>query len=348
MAQLDERKAAVLNAIVQAYVRGGEPIGSKRLVEEWGLGVSSATVRAEMVALEEAGYIAQPHTSAGRVPTAAAYHLFIESMMTSRRVPARTRRMIEEHLLTVLDDPDRLMEATSHLLSDLTRQVGIVVTPEMGDTVLKAIEFVPLSGRKVLCVVVSTSGFVDNKVVETETTVPRETLVQISNLINDSFAGMTLRAIRDKLVTMMAEERAQVDRLLALTIELARHGLDLGEGPKVLVEGASSLLAHPELSDIQRVRLLFDTFANQARLVNMLAQCIEGEGVRVMIGEDSDLTSPLDFSLVATRYGAGEEVLGTLGIFGPSRMEYERVIPLVNYLGETLSRALGNVYGREQ
>ncbi|HUO86126.1 MAG TPA: heat-inducible transcriptional repressor HrcA [Thermoanaerobaculia bacterium] len=346
--QLSERDREILRSIILAFIVDAEPVSSRSVSKRSGLGLSAATIRNVMADLEEAGYLAQPHTSAGRVPTAAAYHLFIESMMTSRRVPAKTRRMIEDQLLSAPDDADELMEATSHLLSELTRQVGIVVTPAMGDTVLKAIEFVPLSGNKVLCVVVSTSGFVDNKVVETETVVPRETLVQISNTINDNFAGMTLRAIRDRLVGMMAEERAQVDRLLALTIELARHGLELGGGPKVLVEGASSLLSHPELSDIQRVRLLFDTFANQARLVNMLAQCIEGEGVRVMIGEDSDLTSPLDFSLVATHYGAGEKVLGTLGIFGPSRMEYERVIPLVNYLGETLSRALGNVYGRER
>jgi heat-inducible transcriptional repressor len=338
--ELAERDREILKAVILAYVVEAEPVSSRSVSKRSGLGLSAATIRNVMADLEEAGFLAQPHTSAGRVPTAAAYHLFIEQMMTSRRVPAKTRRLIEEHLLSGPGDADHLMEATSHLLSELSRQVGIVVTPAMGDTVLKAIDFVPLSGLKVLCVVVSTSGFVDNKVVEVDQPVSRETLVWISNYINDNFAGMTLSAIRDRLVAMMSEERAQVDRVLALTIELAKGGLDTAGGPKVLVEGASSVLVHPELSDIQRVRLLFDTFANQARLVSMLAQCIEGEGVRVMIGEESDLTSPLDFSLVATRYGVGEKVLGTLGIFGPSRMEYDRVIPLVHYLGVTLSRAL--------
>ena len=346
--ELSERDREILKAIILTYVVEAEPVSSRSVAKHAGLGLSAATIRNVMADLEDGGYLAQPHTSAGRVPTASAYHLFIESMMTSRRVPARTRRLIEEHLLASPGDADDLMEATSHLLSELSRQVGIVLTPEMGETVLKAIDFVPLSGRKVLCVVVSTSGFVDNKVVEVDAPVPRETLVQISNYINDNFAGMTLRGIRDRLVAMMSEERAQVDRVLALTIELAKLGLEPKTGPKVLVEGTSSILSHPELADIQRVRTLFDTFANQARLVNMLAQCIEGEGVRVMIGEESDLTSPLDFSLVATRYGADDKVMGTLGIFGPSRMEYDRVIPLVHYLGETLSRALSGVYGRER
>jgi heat-inducible transcriptional repressor len=345
--ELSDRDREILKAVILSYIVEAEPVSSRSVAKQNRLGLSAATIRNVMADLEQAGYLVQPHTSAGRVPTAAAYHLFIASMMRNRRVSARVRRRVEEDLLAVPSDAGDLVEATSHLLSELSHQVGMVVTPAMGETVLKAVDFVPLSGRKVLCVVVSTSGFVDNKVVETDEVVPRETLVQISNYLNDSFAGLTLREIRDRLVATMKEERAQVDRLLALTIELARAGLDIQSAPRVLVEGANSVLSQPELSDVQRVRLLFDTFANQARLVSMLSQVIEGQGVRVMIGEDSDLTSPLDFSLVATRYGVGETTLGTLGIFGPSRMEYERVIPLVHYLGETLSRALADVYGRE-
>jgi heat-inducible transcriptional repressor len=345
--ELSERDREILKAVILSYVVEAEPVSSRSVARRGDLGLSAATIRNVMADLEEAGYLAQPHTSAGRVPTAAAYHLFIESMMKNRRVPARIRRHVEENFLATPANADELMEMTTHLLSDLSHQVGMVVTPTMGDTVLRTIDFVPLSGRQVLCVVVSSTGFVDNKVVETAEVVSRETLIQISNYLNESFAGHTLRDIRDRLVATMAEERAQVDQVLALTIELARQGLDFQAAPRVLMEGASSVLSQPELSDIQRVRLMFDTFANQARLVGMLSQCIEGQGVRVMIGEDSDLTSPLDFSLVATRYGVGEKTLGALGIFGPSRMEYEKVIPLVHYLGETLSRALSEVYGRE-
>src|SRR5205085_1394095 len=155
-------------------------------------------------------------------------------------------------------DADQLMGVASHLLSELSQQVGIVVTPAMGDTVLKAIDFLPLSGRKVLCVVVSGNGFVDNKVIETEEEIPRQELVRISNYLTENFGGLTLRETRDRLLRLMAEERAQVDRLLALTIDLARVGLDLDPGPEVLVDGASALLGRPELADIQRVRRMFD------------------------------------------------------------------------------------------
>jgi heat-inducible transcriptional repressor len=207
---------------------------------------------------------------------------------------------------------------------------------------------VPLSGRKVLCVVVSANGFVDNKVIETQEELPREELVRIGNYLTENFAGLTLREIRARLLKLMAEERAQLDRLLARSIELARAGLDLDQAQEVLLEGTREVLNQPELADIGRVRRLFETFADKARLVAMLSQCLRGSGVRVLIGEDHALTSELDFSLVAAPYGMGERPLGALGIFGPSRMEYERVIPLVHYLGERLSRALADSFAGEE
>jgi heat-inducible transcriptional repressor len=219
-----------------------------------------------------------------------------------------------------------------------------VVTPAMGETVLKAVDFIAVSGRKILCVVVSSSGFIDNKVIETEEEVPREELVRISNYLTESFAGYTLREIRERLLRMMAEERAQMDRVLARTIELAKAGFSAGESPGVVVDGTSMLLAKPELADLARVRRMFEAFADKARLVRILNQCIQGGGVRVLIGEDSELTSELDFSVVAAPYGVGERPLGTLGIVGPSRMDYETIIPLVTFLGETLSRALAETF----
>ncbi len=346
--KLSARDREILRDIIVTYVLSAEPVSSRSVAKQGRSGLSAATIRNVMADLEEAGYLAQPHTSAGRVPTRAAYHLFIESLMQAERVSARDRRYIDENLKAAPADADDLMEVTSHLLSELSHQVGLVVTPQLGDTVLKTVDFVPLDGRRVLCVVVSADGFIDNKVIETEREASRDDLQRSANYLNANFSGMTLREIRDRLLRQMAEERAQMDRLLALTIELARSGLDVGDRPGVLVDGASVLLAQPELTDIQRVRRLFETFADKAQLVRMLSQCIQGKGVRVLIGEDSALTSELDFSLVATSYGVGDRTLGTLGIFGPSRMEYQRIIPLVHYLGETLSRALAEGFGERR
>jgi heat-inducible transcriptional repressor len=341
-AKLTPRDREILKDIILTYVLNAEPVSSRSVSKQGHLGLSAATIRNVMADLEEWGYLMQPHTSAGRVPTAAAYHLFIESMMQVRKVPARDRRYIEDNLRG--GDADQILGSATHMLSELSKQVGVVVTPAVGDTVLRAVDFIPISGRKVLCVVVSANGFVDNKVIMTEEEIPREELVRISNYVNQNFGGLTLRQIRERLLKMMADEQAQVNRLLVQTVELAREGLNIDDGPEVLVDGATVLLTQPELGDIQRVRRMFEAFADKARLVKLLNRCIQGEGVRVLIGADSDLTSELDFSLVATPYGVGDQTLGTLGILGPSRMEYDRVIPLVHFLGATLSRALAESF----
>ncbi|HVT57648.1 MAG TPA: heat-inducible transcriptional repressor HrcA [Thermoanaerobaculia bacterium] len=342
--KLSARDREILKDVIATYVLSAEPVSSRSVAKQGRLGLSAATIRNVMADLEEWGFLMQPHTSAGRVPTPAAYHMFIESMMQTRKLPARERRYIEENLSGAPADADQLIGVTSHLLSELSQQVGIVVAPAIGETVLKAVDFVAISGRRVLCVVVSAAGFIDNRVIETEEEIPRHELVRISNYLTENFAGQTLRQIRDRLLRQMTEERRQVDSLLARTIELARGGLDLDAEPEVLVDGASALLTRPELADIQRVRRMFEAFADKARLVRMLNECIKGGGVRVLIGNDSDLTSELDFSLVACRYGVGDQALGTLGIFGPSRMEYQKIIPLVHYLGQALSRALADSF----
>jgi heat-inducible transcriptional repressor len=342
--KLTARDREILKDVISTYILSAEPVSSRSVAKRGRLGLSAATIRNVMADLEEWGFLMQPHTSAGRVPTSSAYHLFIGSMMETRLVPARERRYIRENLSGRSADADGLMGTASHLLSELSSQVGIVVTPAIGETVLKAVDFIPIAGRKVLCVVVSSTGFIDNKVIETEEEVSRQELVRLSNYLTESFAGQTLREIRERLLRMMGEERAQMEGLLARTIELARDGLSVGDHPGVVVDGTSMLLSKPELSDVQRVRRMFEAFADKARLVKILNQCIQGGGVRVLIGEDCELTSELDFSVVAAPYGAGDRPLGTLGIVGPSRMDYETVIPLVSFLRETLSRALAETF----
>ena len=338
--RLSPRDREVLRDVILSFIASGEPVSSRQVAKLDRLGVSAATIRNVMADLEDMGYLTHPHTSAGRIPTASGYHLFIEALMQTRTLPAKERRYIDESLQGRPAGAEQLLGVAAHLLADLSGQAAVVLTPAIGDTVLKALDFVPMSGNKVLCVVVSASGFVDSKVVETETPVPREELVRIANYLTDNFAGQTLREIRDRLLAMMAQERAQVDRLLQRAIELGRKGLASSAEPELRVDGTAALLAKPELGSVERVKRLLDAFADKAQLVRILNRCLDGRGMRVFIGEDSDLTSELDFSLIATPYGSGRQALGSLGIFGPSRMEYPRIIPLVHYLGERLSEAL--------
>ncbi len=340
---LSARDREILRDIIGTFIATGEPVSSRSVAKHPHHGVSSATIRNVMADLEDLGFLAQPHTSSGRVPTEDGYHFYIDSLMPSRQISVRDRAFIDAEL-GAGGEGDRLMNAASQLLSQLSNQIGIVLTPSIGETELKSISFVQLSGRKVLCIVVSSSGFIDNKLIATSGEIPADELLRISNYVTEHFAGLTVRQIRDKLIRLMAQERARVDQLLASAIELARTALEVEDGQDLVVQGTNSLLNLPELANLERVQRLLDTFAERAGLVQLLNQLMSGQGVRVLIGGDNDLTAELDFSLVATSYGVAGKPLGTLGVFGPKRMPYQRMIPLVHYFGERLSRALENAY----
>lgn len=335
-----DRDSEILRDVIHTFISSGEPVSSRTVAKLERHGLSSASIRNVMADLEDQGFLAQPYKSAGRVPTASGYHFYIDSLMPSKRISGPNLRLIQGELGSVLSDVEKLMEVVTHLLTQLSNQIGIVVTPPVGETVLKAINFIKLSGCRTLCVMVSVGGLVENRVIETLHEMTREELVRISNYLTESCSGLTLRQVRDKLLGLMAQERAELDNMLADAVDLAQQALGADDGPGLLVEGTQVVLGQPELSDIPRVRRLIETFTDKADLVRILNQLIGGQGVQVIIGEESDLTSDLDFSLVATTYGSKEHALGSLGIFGPSRMDYQKVVPLVSYLGRTLGQAL--------
>jgi len=337
---LTARDREILKDVIHTYILSGEPVSSRAVAKHARHGVSAATIRNVMADLEDLGLLEQPHSSAGRVPSRAGYHLYIQALMEARELPELERRRIDGDLQAGAAHAERLIGTSAQLLSELSGQIGILVTPAFAETVLEAVDFVPLSGRRVLCVVVSESGFVENKLLQVEEEIPREELVRIGNYLTANFRGQTLRAIRERLISLMREERAQVDRLLARAIRLANQGLASRGERDLVVEGTAHLVGRGELSDVERVRRLLDTFAERQHLVALLNQCLDGTGVRVVIGEDSELTSDLGRSLVARPFGADGQARGSLGILGPARMPYDRIIPLVDYLGESLSRAL--------
>jgi len=339
--ELTDRDREILRDVVRTYLFSGEPVSSRTVARQARLGVSAATIRNAMADLEELGYLDQPHASAGRVPSSSGLHFYIDSLMEARDLPAEERREIEGELSGSSPAASDLVDKTTQLLSRLSGQVGVLLTPAFGDTVLAAVDFVPLSGRRVLCVIASQTGFVEHKLVEAEEELSREELVRVSNYLTETFRGQTLRSIRQWLLARMKEDRAQVDRLLARAIFFAARGLEADGSPDLRVEGTSLLLAQREASDLERVRRLLETFGERRRLVELLSLCLDGKGVRVVIGEENDVTSDLGLTLVARSYGgaAGGE-RGTLGILGPARMPYDRIIPLVDFLGEALSRAL--------
>lgn len=334
------RDRRILEDVIRTFIHTGSPVGSRSVAKLAKHGLSAASIRNVMADLEECGLLFQPHTSAGRVPTAAGYHYYIDSLMTSRELPESERHYIQENLRDVLTDVEELMGVVTHLLSELTSQIGLVLAPTISETKIKAIHFLKLSGLRAICVLESEGGLVEQRIVQTAKSLSQDQLTRISNYLSESFSGQSLREIRDHLVGLIDDERAQIGELLEIAISLAQQALGIDDGPELLVEGTEAVITQPELSDIDQVRRLLETFTDKVELVRLLDQLIEGAGTRVIIGEESDLTSSLNFSLVATTYGSPGKVRGALGIFGPSRMEYDKIVPLVDFLGQTVSETL--------
>jgi heat-inducible transcriptional repressor len=344
---LGERDREILKDIIHTYVTYGEPVSSRTVSKHIQHGLSAASIRNVMADLEEAGFLRQPHTSAGRVPTEAAYRLFIENLMTARQVSARDRRYIDEQIENAAGGGDDLMSRASQLLSELSNQAGVVLTPAIEEILVKSLHFVPLGGHKILCVLVSDNNFIENVVVPWEEDLSAEELTRMSSYVTQTFGGQRLPEIRDRLLHLLSEDRHGLDQLLKKSMTLTQQAMRGSSlAPQVLVEGAAALIGQPELQDLDRVRRMLDMFADKTRLVRILSQCLAlGGGVRVVLGRDSDVTLELDFSLVATTYHNGEKQLGSLGVLGPSRMEYPRILPLVRYLGDKVSRELAERSG---
>lgn len=338
---LTPRDREILKDVIHTFVLLGEPVSSRTVSKHIYHGLSAASIRNTMADLEELGYLRQPHTSAGRVPTEAAYRLYVEALMTARAVTESERRYIDEQLREASGDGDQLMSTASQLLSELSHQAGVVLTPALRDIEVKALQFVPLGGRRILCVLISASGFIDNIVIEWTEELSRDDLNRISNYANGNVVGLRLSEVRDHLLQLLGEEQRGIDTWLRQAVALTHQAVLGKTSQQVLVEGAHSLLGQPELADLERVRRMLDMFADKTRLVHILSQCLDSAGsVRVVLGGESEVTQELDFSLVATSYGNSQGPLGTLGILGPSRMEYPRIVPLVRYLGQMVSRSL--------
>jgi heat-inducible transcriptional repressor len=223
----------------------------------------------------------------------------------------------------------------------------VVLTPAIEEILVKSLHFVPLGGHKILCVLVSDNNFIENVVVPWEEDLSAEELTRMSSYVTQTFGGQRLPEIRDRLLHLLSEDRHGLDQLLKKSMTLTQQAMRGSSlAPQVLVEGAAALIGQPELQDLDRVRRMLDMFADKTRLVRILSQCLAlGGGVRVVLGRDSDVTLELDFSLVATTYHNGEKQLGSLGVLGPSRMEYPRILPLVRYLGDKVSRELAERSG---
>jgi heat-inducible transcriptional repressor len=339
--ELDSRAREVLREIVMQHVATGEPISSRSLAKCGRFQLSPASLRNVMADLEDAGYLAQPHTSAGRVPTDRGYRFFINHLMKSRALTQRERETIDEQVkhATAID---QVLHDASRLLSNLADQVGVVFMPTLLQFAIRSMDFVGISETKIMCVIVGTNGVVVQKIIESRLAFSREELEKIGRYITTEFFGLTLDQIRRRLVRLTEEERAMHDQMLQKTIALGIEAVN-DVSPvehELYVEGTASILTKPEYADAIAMRKTFLALQEKERLVELLNSFLSEDGLQILIGSESDFTHVHNFSIVAKSYGSHNAPLGIVGIIGPMRMEYARMAPLVDYLGRALSRKI--------
>jgi heat-inducible transcriptional repressor len=326
---------------VMQHVATGEAISSRSLAKSGGFQLSAASLRNVMADLEDLGYLAQPHTSAGRVPTDRGYRFFIDYLMRSRTLTHREREVID-HEVGHATEIDEVLHLASSLLSRLSDQVGLVFMPTLLQFAIRSFDFVSVADDKVMCIIVGTNGVVVNKIIETRVTFTRDELEKISRFITIEFSGQTLDQIRRRLIRLTEEERARHDEVLQKTIALGIEAVnDVSPLDNDLyVEGAASILTKPEYADAGAMRRTFLALQEKERLIDLLNSCLQEDGLQILVGSESDFTHVHNFSVVARSYGSQNACLGIVGIIGPMRMEYSRMAPLVDYLGRALSRKI--------
>ena len=351
----DSRGQIILSAVINEHFVTGEPVGSKTIAEKFAnaSGLSSATIRNVMSELEDLGLLEHPHTSAGRVPTDRGYRFYVDNLLGVLSISNDDLRVISDEFGFSESDfsetPDRLMERTSQLLSALSKNVGIVVSPSLANDRLQHIEFVNLSDNRVLVVLVSAPNIVHNKIIRLKAAFARDELERAARYLNAEFGGKSLSEIRTEILKLMHDEKSLFDKLLQTAVILCSQSIEdekdrLGE---VYVDGASNILTKSDFADLERLRELLSTIGEKSRLMQILNECLtrdnsaKGDNVQIIIGSENSASSLQNCTLITApyRFGNGAAV-GTLSVLGPTRIEYARMISIVSYVARVLEKMI--------
>lgn len=337
---MSERALHFLKALVERYIRDGQPVGSRTLAKDTGLDLSPATVRNVMSDLEELGLVASPHTSAGRVPTVAGYRLFVNSLLTWRE-PSEDDIASLRTRFDVRADAKSLIETASTLLSGITHLAGVVMMPRHESNVFRQIELLPLSEKRVLAILVTSEGEVHNRMIGTDRHFTPSQLEQASNYLNRMFTGQDMAEVRRRLLEDLRHAHSDMDRQMIRAAALAQEVVEAAERrDDCFIAGQTNLMEFGELASMERIKQLFDAFNQKREILHILDRCIAAEGVQIFIGEESGYALLDDCSLVTTSYRVEDRVVGVLGVIGPTRMDYQRVVPIVDVTARLLAAAL--------
>ena len=329
---LDDRAKLLLKALVERYIADGQPVGSRTLSKASGLDLSPATIRNVMSDLEDLGLIVSPHTSAGRIPTARGYRLFVDTMLTVRQEQFATQSLAP-------DQPQKVISNAANLLSSLSQFVGVVIAPRRS-SVFRHIEFLRLSDRRLLVIIVSPEGDVQNRVIFTETDYSQAQLVETASYLNSHYVGLAIEQVRERLKSEVESLRSEIASLMQAAVTVSSEALSETQD-EVVISGERNLLAVTDFSnDMGHLRRAFDLFEQKAQLMRLLDIAGQAEGVRIFIGGESQVVPFEDLSIVSAPYEVDGLVVGTLGVIGPTRMAYDRMIQIVDITSKLVSNAL--------
>jgi heat-inducible transcriptional repressor len=331
---LDDRAKLLLKALIERYIADGQPVGSRTLSRASGLELSPATIRNVMSDLEELGLVASPHTSAGRIPTARGYRLFVDTMLTAKREEFGTPSL-------PADQPQKVIAQAAHLLSSLSQFVGVVVAPRRS-SVFRHIEFLRLSERRFLVIIVSPDGDVQNRVVHTAADYTQSQLAEAANYLNANYAGLTIEEVRSRLKSELEQLRGEIGTLMQTAVQVSTEALTEAQ-EEVVISGEHNLLSVSDFSsDMSHLRRAFELFEQKTQLMRLLDVSSQAEGVRIFIGGESQIVPFEELSVVSAPYEVDGHVVGTLGVIGPTRMPYDRMIQIVDITAKLVSNALSH------
>jgi heat-inducible transcriptional repressor len=336
---LNERSKHILEAIIEDYIGTAEPVGSRTISRRSDLGLSPASIRNVMADLEELGFLASPHTSAGRVPTDKAYRLYVDSLLAVGPVGRGERDAIRRHCRLTGKDMGAALKEVSRMLSSISHYTGIVAAPRFTANVFRHIEFIRLGGRRLLAILVSRNGTVQNKIIEAVDEFTGEDLVRMANYLNGLLQGLTIAQVKGRIVQEMASDKIRYDALLADALRLSQQTIPEGD-EELFIEGQANILDLPEFADVHRMREVFRAFEEKGQLLELLDRCLTAPGVNVFIGAEAHLNAMSGMSLITATYATGKDTLGVLGVIGPTRMGYSKVIPIVDYTARMVSKLL--------
>jgi heat-inducible transcriptional repressor len=339
--QMDDRVRQILSAIVQSYIQTAEPVGSRTLSKTLDVSLSPATIRNIMADLSEQGFLEQPHTSAGRVPTEKAYRFFVDALATANALPRDLARMIENTLGESTHDLEQLLTNTTKLLAGLTKFTGIVAAPRVERTRLKMVEFLKINARQVFVVLITQANIVHNKIIDISEELSQEFLNGVAEYINTQFSGESLLTIRSHVMEALAEEKARYDQLLAHVVRLGKKAFELPEETNVYVEGQANIVR--DFPDLEKIQRLLRALEEKISIVRILDRTVTAQGVQIFIGMENPQAELQDCSVITAQYGRDNNLLGAIGVIGPTRMDYPRVIPIIDYTAKVLSQALNGL-----